>query len=152
MELKEVDKLIEDVGEFHHWLIKNRDKVTDLPRLGYFGLTCTTYINEYVKDADGEIISYDQQDEAAVRNTMRNIAKALGRCEKKYASDSFKLVKKFGDNITLTFSTNRKSVCRKIVVGTKKVQKREFVDVPNEFEEVEEVEWVCDDPLLASSH
>lgn len=147
MKYAELDKVIEDTEEFLSWLKVNREKLVTLPQFGYYGLSSTSYVNEYETDENG-YKDYQKYDESASRSKLASIARVLGSCEKKYDSINFTLVKKFGSTFTLKFVTNRESVCRKVVKSTKLVQKREFVDVPGQYVTEEEVEWICDDPLL----
>lgn len=64
---------------------------------------------------------------------------------KQYLGDWFSLVKDFGGGVTLELNIARAQVCRKVVTGTQ--------IVPAQPErEVELVEWVCEDALLAPAN
>jgi hypothetical protein len=92
-----------------------------------------------------------ESDEVDPKVQLQRAARVLGRADKNFQYSTFELTKKFGDYIKLKFSCDREKVCRKVVTGTKQVQKRVYVDIPNEFVNVEEVEWICDEPLLKSN-
>lgn len=69
----------------------------------------------------------------------------IGPWGKIYHDNFFYLQKSFGEDLTFAIATYRSNVCRRVVKGTKVI--------PAQAQrEVEEVEWVCDEPLLESSH
>lgn len=84
------------------------------------------------------------------KEKMRLVARAMGTARKDYSSWYFDLNRKFGKLVTLEFTTHRENVCERVV--------KEVIHHPEEIvpqkviaartEEV--IEWVCDDPLLAS--
>lgn len=76
----------------------------------------------------------------ATREEMSLHARAA-TWEKDYSDDWFMLRKTFGP-LTLDINTSRERVCRKVVTGTR--------TIPAQPERVvEEIEWVCEDALLA---
>jgi hypothetical protein len=77
------------------------------------------------------------------REKMSEIARAA-TWEKHYSDDYFWLTQAFGP-VRLDINTRRETVCRKVVKGTKTL-----AAVPERV--VEDVEWVCDEPLLAVSN
>ena len=65
-----------------------------------------------------------------------------GSWQKHYAGSIFYLSRDFGNNLTLEYNAPRETVCRKVVKG--------MITVPAKPEqELEDVEWVCSEPLLA---
>lgn len=69
------------------------------------------------------------------------VAAKTSSWEKVYAGTLFYLTKSFGEGLTLEYNTPRETVCRKVVKGT--------IIIPARPEqEVEDVEWVCDDAAL----
>jgi len=79
------------------------------------------------------------------KTLMRRVARAMSPCEKDYAGHSFQLKRKFGDHISVEVSAQRDTVCVAKVVGKKLVPKYRKYGT----EEVDDVEWICGDPLLA---
>lgn len=82
-------------------------------------------------------------DKATLKEYIRRIP---GRIEKVFGSFYFSAVKHFGPQggpgrITFRLNTGREQVCRKVVKGKKIIPA-----VPER--EVEDVDWVCDDPIL----
>lgn len=78
------------------------------------------------------------------RAEMARAARVAG-WQKDYNGEWFVLRRWFGEGaIQLDVNIERAQVCRKVVTGTKVV--------PAQPERtVEEVEWICDEPLLASA-
>lgn len=77
------------------------------------------------------------------RAEFRALALALGKAQKEFAGDYFTLSGDVGA-FTITAIGARDAVCRRVVVGTKVI--------PAQPEQVvDEVEWVCDDPLLRAT-
>lgn len=76
-------------------------------------------------------------------NTREDVARhaRAATWEKVYNGEWFYLRREFGPDLTLDITTERSTVCRKVVVG------KETVPAQPEHE-VEVVEWVCDDGLL----
>jgi hypothetical protein len=89
-----------------------------------------------------------ESDRIPPKENLKRVAKVLGKAEKKYVFDDFRLTKDFGKYVRLSFATARDQICQKVVTGTKLVPKREVIEIPNQFETEEIVEWVCDEPLL----
>lgn len=147
MKYSELHETIENLRALADWLESN-PKAVKLPAIA---LTANEYIYAYAKKADGST-DYSQTDEYETRSKMREIARALGSCEKDYSGGLFELTKQFGDNygsrIRLIFRTKRDAVCRKVVKSTKTIPAETRV-IPERIEE--EVEWVCTDSLLASN-
>lgn len=77
---------------------------------------------------------------------MRRIAIAMSPCEKDYSGGSFELKRRFGEKVRVAITAPRDTVCVKKVVGKKVVPKFRKYGT----EEVDDVEWICGDPLLAS--
>lgn len=87
--------------------------------------------------------------EHRVKDQMVQAARVFGTSSKEYSSYSLTLTKKFGTGLAkVAFNSSREAVCTKRVVSVTKEPKREYVDVPGEFVEREEIEWDCH-PLLA---
>lgn len=131
--------LIDGLRSLADWLETN-PRVADLPN---FRPYVSEWIYEYAKDENG-ITNYSEPDDELSRAKMRQILKALGSCKKDYSGSTFSLKKEFGP-IRLAFQTSRETICRKVVTGSREVPE---VVLPARTEEV--VEWVCEDPLLAS--
>lgn len=85
-----------------------------------------------------------ESDDDRPRRVMRQAAKALGHAQKNHGSYYFDLTRKFGC-IKLEISTPRENICEKVVVGKKVIP---AYSSPEKI--VDEIEWVCGDPLLAS--
>jgi len=77
----------------------------------------------------------------------KSCARMLGIFDKEYNGNIIKLSKKFGE-MSLKVVFMRENLCKRNVVGTKKVMKR--VAAKYEMQEVEEdvVEWDCGTPLM----
>lgn len=82
------------------------------------------------------------------KEEMKGIVKILGSCKKNYSSSTLSVTKSFGKTVELEYETTRENVCTRRVVETKQVPKKRYVEIPNEFDTEEVVEWDCD-PLLA---
>lgn len=81
------------------------------------------------------------------REQLVMLAKAVPRAEKKYSQDTFALKVQFGEEATgiqIHAWTERATVCQKVVIGSHEEPER---IIPAHV--VEDVEWVCDEPLLA---
>jgi hypothetical protein len=88
-----------------------------------------------------------QLDAATAKEELRS----LGAFEKNYGSDIFYAKKSLGGR-TLTFYVNREAICRKVVKGTRIEPEHYVAGTEGHIEPekvVEDVEWVCDDPILA---
>lgn len=131
MKYKDRDELVSGLRELADFIEK---KGLELPKLDVWA---SAYISEYPSKGF-------TRDEGRPRKVMRRVAKILAPCEKKHSGTSFSLERSFGP-IEVTFRTSRAGVCKKVVVGT--VHHPEHT-VPAYTEE--KVEWVCDDPLLAT--
>jgi hypothetical protein len=86
-------------------------------------------------------------DEATAKEDLR----AIGSFEKSYSGESFYAYKQLGGR-KLTFSVGREAICRKVVKGTKVVPEHYVAGSEGYIEPektVEDVEWICDDPILA---
>jgi hypothetical protein len=75
------------------------------------------------------------------RELLADMAR-LGGWRKVYSDDYFHLSRMFAGDVELQVFTDRATVCRKVVTGTR-------VEPAKPEREVEIVEWVCDEPLLA---
>ncbi len=62
--------------------------------------------------------------------------------EKVYTDNFFTLRKTFCEDLTFEINAPRTAVCRRVVKGTRVIPAK-----PEQI--VEDVEWVCDEPLLA---
>lgn len=71
-------------------------------------------------------------------------ARATGGWEKVYGDGWFYLRKSFGPDLVLDITTERETVCRKVVTGTRTVP-------ATPEQQVEEYTWVCDEPLLSEA-
>ena len=86
-------------------------------------------------------------------NTPEMVAQAayaLGTCEKVPDGNDYQLVKDFGNGLKLRLCFYSPGVCKRIVKGTKTVEREVYaLDAPKTIvrEEVEEFEWVCPDSL-----
>lgn len=81
------------------------------------------------------------------RSDLRRVAKCLGGATKNFFGDYFSLKHRFG-LLTLEFWCERHHVCRR-VVHKRTVEATPELVIPAEPERViEEVEWVCEEPLL----
>lgn len=79
------------------------------------------------------------------KHKIKQIAKSVGSCEKKWDGDLLRIVKKIG-HITLTWSVKREAVCKRVPTG-------EVITHPAYFQPErteEKVEWVCEDVSLLS--
>jgi hypothetical protein len=78
------------------------------------------------------------------RESLAALAR-IGGWTKNYSDNYFTLRREFSGEVQLDVYTERDSVCRKVVTGTRVVPAQ-----PATEERVEDVfEWVCDEPLLA---
>lgn len=78
------------------------------------------------------------------KETVAAVARAMHGARKTYSDEGTAyLDKQFGNGVQLSVCFPRNLVCRKVVKGTKVI--------PAEPEKtIEDVEWVCDEPILAS--
>ena len=97
-------------------------------------------------ETDCKITSYLLGSEIESRALLRKVAKIMGRAEKDHSGSHFHLRKRFGP-VSLEFISNRNAVCTPIVVGKKVLPAIEATPE----REVDDVEWVCTDPLLKES-
>lgn len=72
--------------------------------------------------------------------------RALGAVSKSAVSTVFYIHRDFGGGVALEINVPREEVCRKVVKGTREVPEKV---VPAHVEE--DVEWVCDEPLLRAA-
>jgi hypothetical protein len=106
----------------------------------------TAYVDTYDAATGNERDPEDIKREA--RNITHLMVRAFGKVEKEYDNGSLYLKPRTRDdkpafgNISLKFSVPRKAICRKVVTGTKVIPATEAV-------EVEVVDWICEDPVLA---
>lgn len=125
-----VAEYVQGVRDFADWLEANAD----------------TFEYECVGN-DFRFLSYQSTKEGLAR-----AVKAVGRGEKNGDENWFNVTRKFGP-VEVHLYTMRQAVCKRVVTGTKEVTK-EIVDpdAPMVFvtEIVEEVEWVCDEPILTA--
>jgi hypothetical protein len=92
---------------------------------------------------------YDSEGEPTPKTKMLKAAKNIGKADKRQSYD-YELIRKMKNGfVELRFETNRENVCTKRVVGTKQVEKKIWVTIPNEFVDQEVVEWDCSESLLA---
>jgi hypothetical protein len=134
MKYKQVAELAADLRELADFIERKGHK---LPISLYSPITISEYI--YKDDDKGR-----SQKEQMVR-----IAKTLGKADKEFGSDTFKLVRNMTHgHVRVRFETSRESVCTKKLVKTEKVPKQVFVTIPNEFEDKPIYEWECTEPLL----
>lgn len=98
------------------------------------------------------------------REQLADAARALGRVEKTGTDSYFNLTRRFGPHEIEAYSP-RATVCERVVVGKKAVPVREIPEDKAEeakrlreqiaaleverVAEVDEVEWRCEEPLLA---
>lgn len=71
------------------------------------------------------------------------IARAMAPCKKAVVGSHFSLDHRFGSQITLSVNFERDEVCKKVVVGHKKIP-----ETIVEARTVEVVEWECPDGIL----
>lgn len=93
---------------------------------------------------------YDESDGRTAKEQMATAARAMGNASKVYTGSYFDLRKKFGKHITLEFTANRENICKRVVTGHKLVPAKLVPEKMTPARIEEEVEWVCDEPLLAS--
>ena len=79
-------------------------------------------------------------------NTREDIAShaRAATWEKIYNDDWFYLRREFGNDLSLDITTQRDTVCRKVITGTRTVP-------ATPEREVEIVEWVCDDVAMLAA-
>jgi hypothetical protein len=119
------------------------------------GLRAVAYFYESHPEVydDGTRVSIGNYVFENEKQIFADTAKALGRCEKDYSSDYFKISKDFSERVSLYFIAARETVCERVVVETRVVPEHVIPAqaeqiVPEKTEEV--VEWRCA-PLLAAS-
>jgi hypothetical protein len=91
-------------------------------------------VDQYLWDSD----IFDGMD---MIQTMAQIAKSMGSCNKSSSNGIFTLNKTFG-TVTLRIADISKQVCEKVVTGKRHVEAQEAY-------EVEDIEWKCPDSILA---
>jgi hypothetical protein len=86
----------------------------------------------------------------AARRTLREMARALGQCNKVYDDRNVTVSRQFNEQITLAVFAPRSRVCRRVVTGARMLPAR-IVPATKEIHippaRIEIVEWQCD-PLL----
>jgi hypothetical protein len=83
------------------------------------------------------------------REKLQDLARRLGTAEKKYYGDFFWLRKQFGDTVLFEASSERETVCERIVTGLKTIPAAPECILPASPERAEEiVEWRCS-PILS---
>lgn len=89
-------------------------------------------------------------DEAAVKDTMVELARAMKPVEKRYDSTDFNLIKTFSSKVKLSYYCDREVACTKVVTGTREVEEVIYVPPVKTGKTVTEetFEWQCD-PLLS---
>jgi hypothetical protein len=145
MKFKEQKELVRDLRDLADFYERPESIVLPKPHINPHE---TIYEGKWGDDPDtGEYGFIHDHDAAKAR--LKRYIRAIGSCEKDWGSDSLRVVKKVG-NIKLTYQIDRKVICEKKVVGKKKVPMRAYVEIPGKFDEIEEVEWVCEDVALLS--
>jgi hypothetical protein len=96
-----------------------------------------TFVNWVYDDHRGE-------KKRTAKEKLAAAARLLGKTEKVYSGDYFDLNKKYGP-VILQFTATRANICRRVVVSTKVIPAK-VIEQPERIQE--EVEWVCDEPLL----
>lgn len=144
MEIEVRDKFVQDLRDFADFI---EEKGEYLPMDSYdcdFKVTCSLYDETTYDWETGETTVVK-----TAKELMREAAKALGKADKVWSEKYLDLQKDFG-GIQLEFTIRRDQVCERKVVGTKVIPEKVIPErvEPEKVEEI--VEWVCDDPLLAS--
>ncbi len=90
---------------------------------------------------------------SSARQVMAAAARAFGRCRKSCEGENFTLSRAFGGRVTVEIFCLRARVCRRLVVGLRRIPARTLPAVeesrlPAREEEI--VEWRCD-PLLEAA-
>jgi hypothetical protein len=143
MKYKERDELVRGLRDLADFYDKPSSIIFPNP---YVHLSHTIYEGEWNKD-----YSEYQHNEKAEHDKLSRYVRALGACEKKWNDNNLTVKKVFGKRVSLAFSVDRKVVCKKVVKSTKQVPKKVWVEIPNEYDTVDdEVEWVCEDLSLLS--
>lgn len=78
------------------------------------------------------------------KRELAQLTRELGKVEKIHSGDLFRVRRHFGPH-KIAGVTMRNEVCKRVVTGMKQIPEE---IVPAHEEEI--VEWVCDEPLLAS--
>jgi hypothetical protein len=83
------------------------------------------------------------------REKLQDLARRLGTAEKQYSGDFFWLKKQFGDTVHFKVTSERVTVCERIVTGLKTIPAAPECILPASPERTEEiVEWRCS-PILS---
>ena len=83
------------------------------------------------------------------REKLQDLARRFGTAEKQYSGDFFWLKKQFGDTVLFSASSDRETVCERIVIGTEIIPAAPECILPASPERTEEiVEWRCS-PILS---
>lgn len=85
---------------------------------------------------------YGQDRKLTAKQKARRVAKKLGKAEKVFSNNYLDIRRDFGP-VCLEFTVNREKVCERKVVGVKQIEEEVIPAY-----EIEEVEWVCTDPIL----
>lgn len=142
MKYREQAQLVKDLRDLADFL--ERPESIALPSLYGGTFSASGTVGEWGTKSDG---NYGKiVDESATRANMRQFARIMKPVDKDYSGGTFTLRKKFG-KLQIAINTDREAVCRMVKTG-EVIEHAEIV-LPARTEEV--VEWVCDDPLLASS-
>lgn len=104
-----------------------------------YGIDITSWIFEDYRIEDTE------ERQVEVRARMADVARAIGTADKTPSGNYFRLTKKIGPGVTISFYADRANVCTARVVGTR-IEPGRIVAA----REVPIIEWDCGDPLLAS--
>lgn len=124
-----------------------KDGPTRLP-IPQYGLTVSlsAEVKEPLKPGESEWSAKREVDREASLRQLRKLVSGLGRGrkEKNFFGESFSCVKDLGGGVRLRVEAGRTVVCKPVKTGRTVVHAA--YTLPERVEE--EVEWVCDEPLL----
>lgn len=108
-------------------------------------------VGQYGPDPDNNNEYGYMYDHDATMKAVRKAVRGLGpgKKEKTYSDSTFMVKKTFAPGVSLRVKANRKAVCKAVPTGRTIVHAASTMHFPERIEH--EVEWVCEDALVASA-
>lgn len=129
MKYKERDEIVESLEQLLDFM--KSDRALALPEFSLNGSRNVAFVTPNLGN----------------KKWLARIVRALPFANKQFSGEYFELHTSFGKRIQLEFWSTRDAVCRRVVTGKKLVPETVRVETGKQVE-VEEYEWICDEPLL----
>jgi len=136
MKYKERDELVASLREFADFI---EDRGLDMP------IVPEVYVSGTLPYYERK--TFNQLDNKQKKAILKRLIRAIKPVKKKYADQTLYISREFGKKITMKISVSRDVACRAVPTGNKIIHAATYI--PERV--IEEVEWVCTDPLLKES-